>query len=485
LTGAARAAWVGGDTRVGPYRILRLVNRGGQGSVYLGYDKRLHRRVAIKIYPLPASRVARKRLRREAQLVASLQSPKVVQIHDVIESPDHLAMVMEYVPGCDLEEFLATVRPSLASVLTIAADVAGALTVARQHHIVHGDLKPANVLITASGRAKLADFGIARRTSDNAGSAGSLCSISPEQYLGRPTDERSDLFALGCLLYRMLAGVQPFHRDGRLDGRALLEQAPAPLEDLVPAELALPPELSGLVGALLQKNPAERPANTRIVRRVLRRVARAIPLSAGNSLLREARPCFRPESAEDIPPPVPAGLGREGRSRLALANSPGVRAWRRVKAGARSPAAVAAAACVVAGIVYLAIRPPAELRVHFPEPRLRLAPGATLPRDISGNWLVSEVAAALRERLGPLRVTGPVGATPVTTLYADRALREPPEEAVERVQLELRCVDLLCVLAVTRNWQGQQANRQAVLFPDMSAGQWRDIVRATTLELYP
>ena len=88
-----------GEARVGPYRILRLVNRGGQGSVYLGYDKRLHRRVAIKIYTLPPARGERKRLLREAQLIASIQSPKVVQIHDVIESSEHLAMVMEYVPG--------------------------------------------------------------------------------------------------------------------------------------------------------------------------------------------------------------------------------------------------------------------------------------------------------------------------------------------------------------------------------------------------
>ena len=82
------------ENYVGPYRILRLINRGGQGSVYLGYDKRLHRRVAIKIYTLPNTRPARKHLLREAQLVASIQSPKVVQIHDVIESSAHLALVI-------------------------------------------------------------------------------------------------------------------------------------------------------------------------------------------------------------------------------------------------------------------------------------------------------------------------------------------------------------------------------------------------------
>lgn len=471
-----------GDARVGPYRILRLVNRGSQGSVYLGYDKRLHRRVAIKIYPLPAERAARKRLLSEAQLVASMQSPKVVQIHDVIESREHLAMVMEYVPGCDLEEFLCSVRPSLSSILTISADIAGALTVARQQHIVHGDLKAANVLVATNGRVKLTDFGIARRPAATATSAGSLSSVSPEQYLGKALNERSDLFSLGCLLYRMVSGVQPFYRDGRLDSRALLEQTPTSLEELVPADADLPQDLVGLVTSLLQKEPADRPSNTRVVRQVLRRVSRNIPLAASNSLLEEARPCFRPESAEDIPPAVPADLGREGRSTLVTGGSAertgwrlNLFAWRWLLGGA--------GLCTAIGLVFFATLPPVETSVHIEAPVMRVADGVELPREISSHWLVQEVAGAMRERLGPLHVSGPIGATPVTTLYADPRLRAPKEPA-EQLELGLRCVDLLCVFAVTRNWKGQQANQQAVLFPDMSAQQWRDIVRTTTLALY-
>ncbi len=91
----------------------------------------------------------------------------------------------------------------------------------------------------------------------------------------------------------------------------------------------------------------------------------------------------------------------------------------------------------------------------------------------------------MREQLGPLQVAGPIGATPVTTLYADPALRAPNQLAQERVQLGLRCVELLCVFAVSRSWQGQQTNQQAVLFADMSAQQWRDIVRTTIRALYP
>jgi tRNA A-37 threonylcarbamoyl transferase component Bud32 len=469
---------------VGPYRILRLVNRGGQGSVYLGYDKRLHRRVAIKIYSLPAERSARKRLLREAQVVASMQSPKVVQIHDVIESPEHLAMVMEYVPGCDLEEFLGSVRPSLASILTIAADIAGALTVARQQRIVHGDLKARNVLIATTGRAKLTDFGIAHGPASEGALAGSLSSMSPEQYLGKPLDERSDLFALGCLLYRMLAGLQPFYRDDRLDTRALLEGEPAPLETLVPADFELPRDLVDLVSAMLQKAPANRPSSTRVVRQILRRVARSIPLAATNSLLDEARPCFRAESAEDIPPPVPADLAREGRSRMAPAGDAPAARWRLVtRAGWPRLAAVTGLA-LVAGLLYLLIRPPTPTRVFIEAPDMRLDARATLPGGVSDRWLVDEVSHAMREQLGPLLVTGPVGATPVTTLYGDPELRDPREPPTEQVQLGLRCIDLLCVFAVSRNSSGRQSNRQAVLFADMSIQQWRDTVRTTTRALY-
>jgi eukaryotic-like serine/threonine-protein kinase len=480
---------VAGDARVGPYQILRLVNRGGQGSVYLGYDKRLHRRVAIKIYPMPAERTARKHLLLEAQLVASIQSPKVVQIHDVIESSEHLAMVMEYVPGCDLEEFLGAVRPSVASVLTIAADVAGALTVARQQHIVHGDLKASNILIAETGRVKLTDFGISRGPAGGPGAgmaAGSFSAFSPEQYLGHIPDHRSDLFALGCLLYRMLGGVQPFNRGGQLDVRSLLEKTPQPLDELAATDLVLPRELVELVSGLLQKDPADRPANTRIVRQVLRRAAREIPLAVTNSLLDESRPCFRRESTEDIPPPVPPDLGREGRSRLARTLPFGSRQLHRIGLGSPRSRAVAALLLALVTAVPLGIAlQTGQTRVHIDAPDLRLATGASLPDEISARWLVEQVALAAGDQLGPLQLTGPPGIPLGPATLSARREGVEPAPAEERLRFGLRCVDLLCVFAVTRDWQGQQVNQQAVLFPDMSVEQWRDIVRATTRALYP
>jgi tRNA A-37 threonylcarbamoyl transferase component Bud32 len=475
------------DNRVGPYRILRLINRGGQGSVYLGYDKRLHRRVAIKIYRLPAQRAARKRLLREAQLVASIQSPKVVQIHDVIESSEHLALVMEYVPGCDLEEFLASVRPSLATVLTIGADMAGALAVARQQHIVHGDLKAGNILIAESGRVKLTDFGIARSTVGSPSrqmAAASLSALSPEQYLGKPLDLRSDLFALGCLLYRMLSGEQPFMRGGQLDTRLLLEQSPRPLEELVASELPVPGELVDLISDLLQKDPEDRPANTQRVRQVLRRVSREIPLAATNSLLQEARPCFRAESADDIPPQVPADLGREGRSRLVLASG-GSTFRHRLSVLGWPARCVAALVLVVAVSVPLVIAvQDRETFIHIDEPLMRLSGDIDLPREVSSRWLVEEVKLALNDQLGALHVTGPVGATRSKTLYASGNEDNLPREPEEQLQIALRCTGGLCVFAINREHAAQHYYQQGVLLPDMPINQWRDIIRSTTNGLF-
>ena len=474
---------------MGPYRILRRINRGGQGSVYLGYDKRLHRRVAIKIYHMPSQRAARKHLLREAQLVASIQSPKVVQIYDVIESSEHLALVMEYVPGCDLEELLLSVRPSLASILTIGADIAGALAVARQRHIVHGDLKAGNILITASGRVKLTDFGIARGAGESAPppwAAGSLSALSPEQYLGRPLDERADLFALGCLLYRMLAGEQPFFRDGQFELALLLEQSPRPLEERVGGELVLPGQLVDLITALLQKDRQNRPANTRRVRQVLRTVAREIPLAASNSLLHEARPCFRPESVDDIPPRVPADLERAGRSRLAPGNSIGSRLRHRLALlswPARS--AVALAAAIIVSVPLVVALHSGETPIHFDAPIITFTADIDLPAAISSDWLVHEVQLALAEQLGVIHVIGPVGAAPETTLYSGGSGNDLQREPEETFQIALRCIEDLCVFAVSRERAGRHYHQQGVLLPDMPVRQWRDVVRGTTLALYP
>jgi serine/threonine protein kinase len=449
----------------------------------------LHRRVAIKIYRLPPQRAARRKLRREAQIVAGIQSPKVVQIHDVIESSTHLALIMEYVPGCSLEEFLTAMRPSLASVLTVGADVAGALALARQNHIVHGDVKAGNVLISETGRAKLTDFGIARSGSDRSTgrrTAGSISALSPELLLGKPLDERADLFALGCLLYRMLSGVQPFSRDGRIEPDWVIKHPPRPLQDIVTGDVELPDPLVDIIAALLEKDPQRRPRTTRRVRQVIRAVLHSLPMVNRNSLLREARPYFRPESPEDIPPLIPGDLSQQGRSALLPRGTRGARLWHRLKT-LRWPARTALALLLIAaaGVPTVIALHNTVTPVRFAPPQTGISPGTQLPQEISRTWLVEEVRRVLAERLGTLRVIGPVGALPMTTLYSrgePKNWNEAPELAV---QIALRCVEGLCVFAVSREQSGDRYNRQGILLANMSFQQWRDIVRDTTLALYP
>ncbi len=474
-----------GNGRIGPYRILRQINRGGQGSVYLGFDDRLRRRVAIKVYGLPSRRSARRRLLREARLLAGIRSPKVVQLYDVIESTGHMALVMEYVPGCDLEEFLAREQPSLASVLTISADIAGALAAARQQGIVHGDLKARNVLVTESGRARLTDFGIARHASERdavVSDAVSPSALSPEQLQGLPLDVRSDLFALGRLMYRMLSGHHPFQVDGRFDDGLLLAGSPRPLREVVPPRMELPPALDQLVHDLLQADPRDRPNNTHHVRQVLRALAAEMPLAVRNSLLRQARPHFRPESADDIPPLVPPDLLRTTRSSL----SPRLLPWQQLWPVNRyAGIGVGVALFLFAALLLYLVQPRGEVPVHIGEPMLRLEAGVELPRGLSRDWLVAQVRGALDQRLGGVHVTGPFGERGDLTLYLDGEGISPPPPALERVAIELRCPESFCVLDVIRERQGERGERQAVLFPDMSLERWGDIVRATTAALYP
>jgi tRNA A-37 threonylcarbamoyl transferase component Bud32 len=471
---------VGPSTQLGPYRILRLINRGGQGTVYLGYDDRLHRRVAIKIFRLPDHRATRERCLQEAQLVAAIHSPKVVQIHDLIDSPEHLALVMEYVPGCDLEEFLGAVRPSLGSVLTICADIAGALAVTRQQRIVHGDLKASNVLITDVGRAKLTDFGISLPAGRGGMEAGSYSALSPEQYMGRPLDVRSDLFVLGCLMYRMLTGQQPFWRDGRLDPQLLLEGDPLPVAGMVPPESMPPAQLLDLLEALLRKDPADRPANTHHVRRVLRDLSRTIPLTAGNTLLEEARPCFRVESGDDIPPRIPGDLVRAGRSRLDNTVVGDIRHWLRTPRGIATLGALALTAAM--SIAFLLNR---ATPVHVERPVLQIQAGVELPEGLTANWLMETTLASLRERVGKLAATGPGVDGPDAVFYSPSVQEARGDRDRERLEIGLRCQSGLCVYGATRVRDGRTDSRQAILFPDTALSQWQQLIHAAVEALYP
>lgn len=264
-------------SEVGPYRLLRLVRSGGEGDVFVAQDRRLGRRVALKIRPLPFDTAARQAALAEARLLAEFSHQLIVQIYDVVELRDSIALVMEYVQGSDLEQLMSLVEFEPASVVQIALELCSALAVAHGNGVVHGDLKPANVLLTDDGHIKLSDFGIAMRAETTAPAAGSLCAVAPEQLRGDACDARSDLFALGCLLYRLLAGRHPF-----ADGVHSPGEAPVPFSAL---GLSVHPTLETVVYSLLEEDPADRPDSALEVRRQLLAVARDLPVGDAAALV--------------------------------------------------------------------------------------------------------------------------------------------------------------------------------------------------------
>ena len=215
------------DARLSNYRLERLLGQGGMGAVYLARDLALDRPVAIKfISPdRAADPIARQRLLREARAAASLDHPNICVIHEVIDEPGGRAgSVMQYVEGETLASKLRNGPLDVRLALSIAAEMASALAVAHKRGIIHRDIKPQNIVLTADGHAKLLDFGLALQNLPVTGEddttaaalttpgalAGTPAYMSPEQAQGLPLDGRSDLFSLGCVLYECLTGRRPF-----------------------------------------------------------------------------------------------------------------------------------------------------------------------------------------------------------------------------------------------------------------------------------
>jgi eukaryotic-like serine/threonine-protein kinase len=268
--------------QVGPYSIIGRLGEGGMGEVFLAYDERLDRKVAVKrVRGGDLSSKRRQRLQREAQTAARLSHPAIVQVHDLVADGEVNHIVMEYVDGPSLRKLLEAGPLSPGCALPLACEIAAGLAEAHRMGVIHRDLKAENVLITPSGHAKIADFGLARRlgsedrlTASNA-ILGTYRTMSPEQARGEPADRRSDLFSFGVLLYEMLSGRSPFHAE---NGLATLQRItsfqPPPLSTAVPGLL---PELSNLVGHLIQKDPGLRPASARDVLQDLEEMARDVP----------------------------------------------------------------------------------------------------------------------------------------------------------------------------------------------------------------
>ncbi len=268
-------------TRLGPYQIAAPLGAGGMGEVYRATDTRLGRDVAVKVLPqhLSDNPEVRARFEREARTISSLNHPHICTLHDIGREGDIDFLVMELVEGETLAQRLAKGALPIAEVLRLGAQVADALDRAHRAGVVHRDLKPGNVMLTKSG-AKLMDFGLARATGLAAppGSAtmatmthsptmaapltaegtilGTFQYMAPEQLEGVEADVRSDIWALGCVLYEMATGRRVF--EGRSQATlisAIMTAQPAPMTQILPLA---PPAFERLVSACLVKDPADR-----------------------------------------------------------------------------------------------------------------------------------------------------------------------------------------------------------------------------------
>jgi len=254
------------------YKILSQLGRGGMGEVYLAEDLKLARKVAIKFLSpaLMANEDARKRLLREARAAAALDHPNICTIHEVGDEAGRSFIVMQYIEGETLAERIKRERLNFSEALAIAIQVAEALHDAHLQGIIHRDIKPQNLMLTARGQVKVLDFGLAKVVRDRAVASedtdtsslmstpgtiiGTVLYLSPEQAQGERLDVRSDIFSFGTTLYEMLSGRRPFEAKSTAEiiAAILMREVP-PLE-----QASAPERLGQVVRRCLEKDPERR-----------------------------------------------------------------------------------------------------------------------------------------------------------------------------------------------------------------------------------
>jgi serine/threonine protein kinase len=270
----------GGDVLDGKYTLSKLVGEGSVGAVWQAIQSDLKRKVALKVIRDDLDDPALADLKHEAEIQASLNHPGITIVHDFVQTDDVCFIVMEYLDGRNLEEILQERPAGLpeASVLSMATEIADALSAAHRLGLVHRDLKPANLFLEHNGRIKICDFGIAVAAADSgnvASASGYLTGtpqyMSPEQCDGISVDVRSDLYSLGCVLYELLTGRPPF--GGKPEQVMASHRAKQPVQPrLFRPEIAV--ELDELVMRLLSKDRQDRPSDAGDVVVELREISR-------------------------------------------------------------------------------------------------------------------------------------------------------------------------------------------------------------------
>src|SRR5438128_1967383 len=325
--------------KLGKCQIERQLGRGAMGTVFLAFDETLKRQVAIKVLDSPADdEAARGRVLREARSASALNHPNICTVHDVGEEDHSAFIVMEFADGRPLSDLVASRALPVEDAVRHGIEAADALAHAHDRGVVHRDLKAANAMITSSGRLKLVDFGLARQIdqaapdtttwasrAETAGSVGTPYAMAPEQVRGEAADARSDVWALGVMLYEMLTGGRPFNAPTVPEVfSAILRDPPAPMPP------GVPDPLREIVHRCLAKDRMrryERAADVRLVLEAIAAGLRRAPSAAG--------PAVDPGSPLPSPSIVSASIeastfvGREDQ----IAEM--TRAWERARAGQR------------------------------------------------------------------------------------------------------------------------------------------------------
>jgi serine/threonine protein kinase len=281
--------------RISRYAIVDLIGAGGMGEVYRAHDDTLGRDVAIKVLRLPSTAHGddRRRLALEARALSRVNHPHVAGIYDFFSDAGRDVLVMEFVPGMTLKELLAHGPLPLEHVVRLGRQILDGLGAAHDAHVVHRDIKPANVKVTSSGRLKILDFGLAQvlptawptshatTRSENLSLAGTLPYMSPEQLRGLQTDQRSDIFSVGAVLYELATGCRAFpQRQVAQLIDAVLNRDPLPASSF---DARLPRAFERVLARAMAKDATARYATAAEYAQALRKIGEVAGAS-GNGL---------------------------------------------------------------------------------------------------------------------------------------------------------------------------------------------------------
>jgi serine/threonine protein kinase/formylglycine-generating enzyme required for sulfatase activity len=285
---AAEQAYPKTGSRIGPYKLVSLLGRGGMGEVYLAEDTRLGRKVALKLLDtsLITNLQLRARFLREAQLASSLDHPNICTIHEIGEHAGQMFIAMQYVEGKTLKQAIDSRPLGFDGLVSVSLQIADALALAHERGIVHRDIKPTNIIVTPRGQVKVLDFGLAKLIESHEESEDTLTRtgavmgtpafMSPEQARGKGADHRSDIFSFGVVLYEMATGALPFKGQSQAETmNAVINLPHVPASEL---NRDVPLDVATIIDRALAKRPDDR---YKTMRDLIADLRRAAGLSSG------------------------------------------------------------------------------------------------------------------------------------------------------------------------------------------------------------